>query len=444
MNADPTIGPASNAVVTMDRLWQDLMALAEITEPGRPYTRRSFSDRFLDGRAWIEARLRDAGMSIRYDTAANLIGRLEGTESGLPTIAIGSHSDTVPSGGRFDGILGVVAGIEVIRTLRERRIALRHTIEIIDFLAEEPSEYGLSCVGSRAMSGHLPSTMLALQNPEGETLRQAIARIGGRPEELSLARRSDIAAFLELHIEQGRVLESSTTDLGIVTSIVGIVRLEIEFTGSADHAGATPFDLRRDALVAAAVTVTAVRTIGERFAVAGRGYFIATTGVIEAEPNAANVVPRLARLVVEARAEDAALLEAFVVEIDRASVTAAVDASVERSVFRQLSDSLPAHCDLRLRDHMATAALALGLSAVSMASGAGHDASFIAQIAPIAMAFVPSKEGRSHCPEEWTDPQQCADGAALLLETLLRVDADEAFDHQHSAPGIARGPHDEQ
>jgi len=149
-------------------------------------------------------------------------------------------------------------------------------------------------------------------------------------------------------------------------------------------------------------------------------------------------------LIVEARAEDAALLAAFVVEIDKASVEAATAARVERSVFRQLSDSLPAHCDPRLRDHMAEAARSLALSAVSMASGAGHDSSFIAQVAPIAMVFVPSREGRSHCPEEWTDPQQCADGAAILLETLLRIDADEAFDRLHPTAEIARGPSDEQ
>jgi len=238
----------------------------------------------------------------------------------------------------------------------------------------------------------------------------------------------DLAAFLELHIEQGRVLESSGTDLGLVSSIVGIVRLEIGFLGSADHAGATPFDLRRDALVAAASTIAAVRSIGEQYAAKGSGYFIATTGGIHVEPNAANVVPRLARLIVEARAEDAALLAAFVADIEETSNLASANARVERPVFRQLSDSLPAHCDPRLRAHMADAARFLELSSVSMASGAGHDSSFIAQIAPIAMAFVPSRDGRSHCPEEWTDPQQCADGAAILLETLLRVDRDEAFD----------------
>ncbi|AHK05030.1 MULTISPECIES: Zn-dependent hydrolase [Rhizobium/Agrobacterium group] len=419
--------PTSNSAVNADRLWQDLMTLADITESGRPYTRRSFSSCFLEGRSWIENRFREAGMSVSYDTAANLIGRLEGSEPDLPPIAIGSHSDTVPSGGRFDGILGVLAGLEVIRTLRERNIHTRHPIEIIDFLAEEPSEYGLSCVGSRALSGHLPEHFLPFENSQGETLGQAIARIGGQPDKLFLARRSDLAAFLELHIEQGRVLESSGTDLGIVSSIVGIVRLEIEFLGAADHAGATPFDLRRDALVAAASTISSVRSSGEQFAAAGRGYFIATTGAIQVEPNAANVVPRLARLIVEARAEDAAQLSEFVATIDKASLHAATTAKVERAVFRQLSDSLPAHCDQRLRDHMRMAASDLGLSTLSMASGAGHDSSFVAQVAPIAMVFVPSREGRSHCPEEWTPAQQCANGAAILLETLLRVDGDQAF-----------------
>src|SRR5258708_26331485 len=242
----------TNLPVDADRLWADVMALAEIADTARPYTRRSFTALFLEGRAWLAQKFVEAGLTMRIDTAGNLIGRLEGKNPALGVIAIGSHSDTVPSGGRFDGIAGVAAGLEIVRALRDSGIRLEHSIEIIDFLAEEPSEYGLSCVGSRGMTGLLDGRMLALTEPGGETLRDALGRVGGDPDRLEEAKRDDIKAFLELHIEQGIVLESQSLDVGIVTSIVGIRRIEVVFQGEADHAGTTPLGLRHDALVAAA------------------------------------------------------------------------------------------------------------------------------------------------------------------------------------------------
>lgn len=410
-----------------DRLWQDLMALAEITDPARPYTRRCFTDRFLEGRRWLEQRFTQAGLATRLDEGGNLIGRLEGREPGLKALVIGSHSDTVPSGGRFDGPLGVLAGLEVVRLLRDDAIALRHPLEIIDFLSEEPSDYGPSCIGSRAMTGFLDAGMLELRNPSGEPLAAAMVRMGARPERLTAPLRYDIAAFLELHIEQALVLEQGGVDIGLVTGIVGIARVEIEFTGSADHAGTTPFHLRRDALVAAADLVMRVRRLGEQFARTRNGYFITTVGRIEVHPNASNVVPGSARLVVEARAEHAAHLDAFLDALSGASLAAASGARVERTAFKGISRSEPSPCSERLRAHLAEAATSLSLKTVSLASGAGHDAGFMGRIAPMAMIFVPSREGKSHCPEEWTDPPQCAAGARVLRAAVQRIDVDPAF-----------------
>lgn len=418
---------APNRPVDAGRLWRDLVALGGITDPGRPYTRRCFTERFQEGRRWLAGRFAEAGLAVRLDAGANMIGRLEGRDPSLPALAIGSHSDTVPSGGRFDGILGVLAALEVVRMLRDRGITLRHPIEVVDFLGEEPSDYGLSCIGSRAMAGLLDEGMLGFRNAAGETLGAAMERMGADLSVLGSARRGDIAAFLELHIEQGRVLEAGGIDVGLVSGIVGIMRIEIVFTGASDHAGTTPFHLRRDALVAAGETVSAVRCIGGAFAARGKGYFIATTGCLDVEPNAANVVPGRTRLVVEVRAEDAASLSAFRDHLDAASLAAAQSARVERTGFRQISRSEPALCDARLRGHLAEAAAGLDLSTTAMASGAGHDAAFVARIAPMAMVFVPSRDGRSHCPEEWTDAEDCADGAALLFEALRRIDADDAF-----------------
>jgi N-carbamoyl-L-amino-acid hydrolase len=303
---------STNLPLDAGRLWNDVMALAEITDPERPYTRRSFSPLFLQGRAWLAKRFADAGLAVRIDTAGNLIGRLDGADPSLGVIAVGSHSDTVPSGGRFDGIAGLATGLEVVRSLCDVGMRLGHAIEVIDFLAEEPSEYGLSCVGSRGMVGALDAGMLDLTGPGGEKLREALRRVGGDPDRLAASRRHDIKAFLELHIEQGIVLESQSLDVGVVTSIVGIRRIEIVFEGAADHAGTTPITLRHDALVAAANTVAAVRRIAEQLAAEGPDYFVATVGILSVEPGASNVVPARCRLVIDARSTNSALTRCFV------------------------------------------------------------------------------------------------------------------------------------
>ncbi len=405
-----------------DRLWADIMALAEITEPDRPYTRRSFSPLFLKGRGWLADRFADAGLATRIDTAGNLIGRIEGKNPALGVIAVGSHSDTVPSGGRFDGIAGVAAGLEVARALRDAQVQLDHTLEVIDFLAEEPSDYGLSCIGSRGMTGALEIRMLDMTEPHGETLRAALRRVGGNPDCLASARRDDIRAFLELHIEQGVVLESQSLDLGIVTSIVGIRRIEITFEGAADHAGTTPLALRHDALVAAANTVVTVRRIAERLAAAGSDYFVATVGILNVEPGAANVVPGRCRLVIDARTTNPALTQKFVDDVERESRRHAEEAKVSRAPLVTLSDGPPAACDPTLRAVLRASAGDLALRVTDIASGAGHDAAFMSRICPMAMIFVPCRNGKSHAPEEWADRDQIAAGAAVILQTIKSLD----------------------
>jgi N-carbamoyl-L-amino-acid hydrolase len=408
--------------VDSDRLWDDVMALAEITDSKHPYTRRSFTPLFLQGRAWLADRFREAGLSVHIDPAGNLIGRVEGNDPSLGIIAVGSHSDTVPSGGRFDGIAGLIAGLEVARALRDAGARLAHTLEVIDFLAEEPSEFGLSCVGSRGMSGALQPAMLAMKGPANESLGDALRRVGGDPDRIEAARRRDIVAFLELHIEQGRVLESRALDIGIVTSIVGIRRVEITFKGAADHAGTTPITLRHDALVAAAHTVVAIRTIAERLSATGPDYFVATVGILDVEPGASNVVPRRCRLVIDIRTTNPALTERFVSVVDRESAEHAAAASVARTSFLTLSDGPPAACDPALQETLHQAARNLGLTFTEIASGAGHDAAFMTRICPSAMVFVPCRDGKSHTPEEWADRDAIAAGAAVMLQAAKALD----------------------
>ncbi|MCW5713064.1 MAG: Zn-dependent hydrolase [Bauldia sp.] len=405
--------------IDADRLWADIMALAAITDPDQPWTRRSFTPRFREGRAWLAARFIDAGLDVRLDAAGNLSGRRG--PAGARTVLIGSHTDTVPGGGRFDGIAGVAAALEVARALAGR--PLNHALEVVDYLAEEPSVFGLSCVGSRAMAGKLDDAMLAFTGPDGGTLAQAIRGVGGDPEHIAAARRSDIALALELHIEQGRVLESAGVTLGIVSAIVGIARVEIRFEGAADHAGTTPMDLRRDAMVPAAETIAAVSALAQEYAMAGHGHFVATTGVVEVTPNAANVVPGMVRMIVEVRAETAARIEDFLIRLAALSRDAAARHRVTRPVFRTLSRTDPVACDADLRALLRDAALLRGTSTMDMASGAGHDTAFIAAIAPAAMVFVPSKDGRSHAPEEWSDRADIAAGAEAMLGAILAFDA---------------------
>lgn len=410
-----------NLPVDADRLWTDVMALADITDPARPYTRRSFSPLFLRGRDWLRKQFEAAGLTTRIDAAGNLIGRRDGADPSLGVIAVGSHSDTVPSGGRFDGIAGVATGLEIARALNDRAITLRHSLEVIDFLAEEPSEYGLSCVGSRGMAGLL-EPHLALAAPDGESLRDALSRVGGDPARLPDAMRTDLRAFLELHIEQGPVLEQRGIDVGIVTSIAGVRRVEIVFDGAADHAGTTPMDMRHDALVAGARTSVFARECAGRLA-AGDAFFVATVGVFEIAPNAANVVPARCRMVIDIRTGDTELTERFVSEVERASEEFAQLARVARTAFKTLSDGAPVQCDAQLQHALRAGADSLGLSAIDLASGAGHDAAFMSRLCPAAMVFIPCREGKSHAPEEWAERDALAAGAAVMFEALMTVDA---------------------
>ena len=408
--------------VDAERLWRDLLALAALTEPDRPYTRRSFTPLFAQGRALIAERMAAAGLTVRVDAGGNMIGRIEGSDPALGAIAIGSHSDTVPGGGRFDGIAGVVAGIEAALAIAESGMRLRHPLEVIDFLAEEPSDFGLSCIGSRALSGALTPAMLEMADSSGRRLGRALGEVGGDAAAALNSLRSDLAAFFELHIEQGPVLEEQEIAIGVVTAIVGIRRIEVRFTGEAAHAGTAPMHLRRDAAYAGALMIAAVRERADALAAGGDGYFVATVGIVEVLPGGSNVVPRSARIVIDARSSDRALTDRFADEIQADARVIATRARVDLSAFELLSDGVPALCDSGLRSHLRAACDALGLTWIDIASGAGHDAAFIARVCPSAMIFIPCLRGMSHTPDEWAEPAALADGTAVLLDAVLRFD----------------------
>ena len=411
----------TNRLARADRIAADIDALAALTDPDRPWTRRAFTPRFLDGRGYVAKAMADAGLDVRIDTAGNMIGRRPGRVPGKGVLAVGSHSDTVPDDGRFDGIAGVVAGLEIARALRERGIELDHDFEVIDCLAEEVSIFGVSCVGSRAIAGVLPEDWL-VRTADSLTLAEGIRGVGGDPAHLAEAKRSDIAAFLELHIEQGPVLEAGRLDVGIVTAIAGITRVEIAIAGRADHAGTTPMTARADALVAAAELVIAIERLALERSL-GEAHFAATVGEFSILPGAANVVPSSARLLIDARAERRADMEAFLADLAHLVADIAGRRGVAIAEPRRVSDNWPTPSDAALLSLMETAADAAGATHRRMASGAGHDMAFFARIAPAAMLFVPCRDGRSHSPDEWAEAEAIALGTDVLIETIRRLDA---------------------
>jgi beta-ureidopropionase / N-carbamoyl-L-amino-acid hydrolase len=406
-----------NLPVSASRIAADIDALAAITEPGRPWTRRAFSPLHLEGRAWLERRFQAAGLEAHIDTSGNLIGRRAGQRPGFGTIMLGSHSDTVPDGGRFDGIAGVVAALEVARSLVDSGIVLDHDLEIVDFLAEEVSTFGVSCIGSRGMAGVRPPEWLE-REAEGITLAGGLIMAGGNTT--GDPPRRDIKAFLELHIEQGPILEAEKCDIGIVTAIAGIARVEITVDGRADHAGTTPMGARRDALAAASRLVLGIEELAADLS-NGPRHFAATVGEFAMLPNAANVVPSHVRMLVDIRSEHRADLDAFAASLDELSIKLSTSCCVTIASQR-ISDAPAVPMDAGVGAMIAEAADKLGASHRRLASGAGHDAAFMARISRSAMMFIPCLGGRSHAPEEWADNEDIALGAAVLVATVIALD----------------------
>jgi beta-ureidopropionase / N-carbamoyl-L-amino-acid hydrolase len=408
--------------INADRLWSRIETLSRFTDPAKPWTRRAFDSQFSQGRAWLEKEFKAAGLSVEVDVGGNLIGRTPGTGSGLGALVAGSHSDTVPAGGRFDGMLGLLAALEAAQSMREQQVMLVHPLEVVDFLAEEPSDFGISCVGSRSWAGVLTASDLARSLPSKVTLASAIDSVGGSAERLGKAIRNQesVSGYVELHIEQGLVLAERKAEIGVVTAIVGIRRHEVTIEGRADHAGTTPMFLRRDALVGAADFIRAVDELA-RLRPIESPYLVATVGKMSVEPNAVNAVPGSVQMILETRSTDDAALLQFEQELWRRTEGESDDRGLHltRSL---LSQTLPTACSPLIQRAIEEASMAAGFNSTRLPSGAGHDGVFVARLAPMGMIFVPCREGRSHAPEEWAEPEDCASGARVLAETLILLD----------------------
>lgn len=401
------------------RIQQHITELSKFgTNPQGGVSRVAFSDADIAGREYIKKLMQDAGLVVRVDTAGNIIGRREGSNSKLPPILIGSHTDSVPGGGNYDGDVGVLGAIEVAQVLKERNVRLKHPLEVVDFADEEGGT-----VGSFAMIGHLQPAALGLTTHSGKTIGDGIRALGGDPERLAEAARKpgDLAAYVELHIEQGAILDESDIDIGVVEGIVGIRWWDVTVEGVANHAGTTPMNRRHDAMLSAAEFTLAVN----RVATTTAGRQVATVGRIRAEPGAPNVIPGKVVMSLEIRDLDAAKITSVfdAISAEAQKIAQTRETPIE---FKPLEvSSEPAPTDERIRKIIAKAADSLGFSHKSMPSGAGHDAQEIARIAPTGMIFVPSVGGVSHAPKEFTSQKDMANGASVLMQTVLAIDRGE-------------------
>jgi N-carbamoyl-L-amino-acid hydrolase len=414
--AQESDNPFQKMRVDAKRIEQRIMKLAEFgRNPEGGVSRVAFSEADIQGRNYAMSLMREAGLKVRIDEAGNIIGRREGSWPELPPILFGSHLDSVPNGGKYDGSLGVIGAIECVQAFQENGIITRHPLEVVVFSDEEG---GL--VGSRALIGRLTPEALEIVSHSGMTIRQGIQAIGGSPDKLFKVKRDkgDIKAFLEIHIEQGSLLESKAIDIGVVEGIVGINWWEVTIEGFSNHAGTTPMDRRQDALLAAAHWIIAVN----RVVTSVPGRQVGTVGRIKAEPGAANVIPGRVVMSLELRDLSAKKIYSLYEQI-KEEAKAIAEKTDTKIMFSPIeATAVPAPTDPRVRKVVADSARELGLASIFMPSGAGHDAQEMAKIAPTGMIFVPSVGGISHSPREFTRTKDLVNGVNVLLQTILKID----------------------
>jgi len=418
--AAPSTAPRINS----DRLRRDIEDLSAF---GRPHggtfldgvSRVAFSDADLAGRRFFIRRMQQAGLEPRIDPAGNILARRQGSAQALSPVLFGSHIDSVPSGGNFDGDLGSLASLEVLRTLEERRISTARSLEIVVWANEEGVAYNAGLFGSRAAAGRLMDAELE-QVWNGVRKHDAVRKIGGDPDRIAQARRpaESFRGYLELHIEQGGTLEKAGIPIGIVDGIVSIDRYEAVIRGFANHAGTTPMAERQDALVAAAHLTVAVNQIVRR----EPGRQVGTVGHLSVEPNAQNVIPGLVRHTIELRDLSSAKITRLGGEI-RARAAQIAAATRTEIVITGPKRNEGASATPEVQAAIEAASGRLGFKTRHLPSGAGHDAQMMATLGPMGMIFVPSIGGISHAPQERTSWEDCARGADVLLHAVLAMAA---------------------
>jgi beta-ureidopropionase / N-carbamoyl-L-amino-acid hydrolase len=392
--------------------------LLELSEFGKNsyggVSRVAYSEFDRQGRAWAMQVMRDAGLAVSIDAAGNIFGRRPGSVASLKPLMFGSHIDSVPDGGNYDGDVGSLSAIEVARTLAMNKLVTRHPLEVVIFQNEEGGT-----VGSRALLGELTADDLALKTNSGKTIGEGIAFLGGEVAKLAAVKRTpgDVAAYVELHIEQGGNLDRDKLDIGVVDGIVGIGQWEVTAEGVANHAGTTAMADRHDSLLATGRYIDMVH----RVITSTPGRQVGTVGRVQAFPGAPNVIPGKVIFTLEIRDLDQAKVDSLSARVRAEGDAIGRDAGCTFA-YSSLHHSRPAVCDDRVKQAIENSARGLGLTTTHLPSGAGHDAQHMARLGPTGMIFVPSVGGISHAPTEFTKPRDVANGANVLLQTILALD----------------------
>lgn len=402
--------------VNQERIESRIFELAQFgkDENGKSY-RVAFSKGDIEGRTWFIYLMKKAGLEVKIDEVGNIIGKRKGLNSTLKPIAFGSHMDMVPDGGNYDGCVGSISALEIIEVLNQNNIITQHPLEVIIFADEEGGFTG--CLG---MSGKLTSEDLNAKSTSGLLVSEGIDAIGGNSDNYLMASRNkgDLKAFLELHIEQGGILEKEQINIGVVEGIVGLAFWDVTFKGMANHAGTTPMNLRKDALLAASKFIVATNEVINSY----QGTQVGTIGKIKALPGAYNVIPGNVVVGLELRDLSDEKIETMFKAIEKRADEIEQETGVIIEFQQPSTPGKAAKTDKALKEIIAQSAKKLGLSSKLMPSGAGHDSQEIATIAPIGMIFVPSFGGISHSPKEFTKATDMANGANVLLQTILELD----------------------
>jgi len=404
----------------LNRIKKDIEELSKFnssTEGG--LTRFSLTKEDKMARDYLKGELEKLNLEIYEDPAGTLFGRKQGSDKNAKTILIGSHFDSVKNGGNFDGPAGVVMALEIMRTLDENNVSLKNSLEFVAMIEEEGGRFGSGVFGSRAMVGLVDYEQLEKnKDKDGISMAEAFRDFGFDPSKIKEAKKDkeEIKAFIELHIEQGPILEKESKDIGIVEFIVGINEFRVTISGKADHAGTTPMDMRSDAVLAASKVISKT---GE-YAMAENNGTVVTVGVLEVKPGAANIVAKEAVFTVDIRSKSKESIESVKAKIikDLEKITKETATSFEIS---EMLNASPVEMNPSIVEMFKKSAEEIGFSYKMMLSGAGHDAMIMSQITDVGLIFVPSKDGKSHSKDEWTDYDQLQKGIELVYDTIVKL-----------------------
>lgn len=407
-------------VTNVDRIQEYIEKLSKFNStPGKGITRLTFTKEDRGAREYIKSEMVKSGLKVYEDAVGTVVGRLEGEDKFAPVIMVGSHFDSVKNGGKFDGAAGVVMGLEIARVIRENNIKLKHPIEFVAMIEEEGGRFGRGLFASRAAAGKVTREELYNSKDEsGISIAEAMKEFGLDPEKIYDAKRrpEDIKAFIELHIEQGPILEKKDKDIGIVEYIVGLNQIEIVIKGRPDHAGTTPMNMRSDALDAASNVISKISSIAKKVG----GGTVATVGTLKVLPGASNIVPGEVIFSVDIRSKDKDCIKKVKDEMCSLLQGICKEKNVKYTIEEKIYVN-PVKMDENIVADFNDICNELGFSSQPMLSGAGHDAMIMAEITKVGLIFVKSKDGRSHCPEEWTDYKDLQKGIEVAYKEVLKL-----------------------